>query len=162
MGLQNKNRQNAGFCFRIKFTTLLFKSKSDNNQAQIDLLKEEKCTQWAKAVESRKVDFEQMEKNSHFFSSWVMEENGKDFHYSIMFLLHWKPDMHHYNILAHELIHGISFIMAKKMDVLKENEAFAHQHSYLFNAVAKKLNEWYSRRNDSPVGITQKRKKQGV
>lgn len=127
-------------------------------QEIIDLMKADKCIGWAKAVEARKDEFEEMCKGSHFFSSWVMEENGKDFHYSIMFLLHWKPDVEHYKILAHELIHGISFIMARKMNVLKENEAFAHQHSFLFESVVIKLNEWYSRRNNIPVGKTPKRK----
>lgn len=117
-------------------------------QEIIDLMKKDKCLQWARAVESRKDDFEQMGKNSHFFSSWTMVENGKDYHYSVMFLLHWKPDMSHYKVLAHELVHGISFIMNNKMDVMKENEAFAYQHTYLFDRIATKLNEWYSRRNE--------------
>lgn len=60
--------------------------------------------------------------------------------YSILWLKTWLNDLEHYKILAHELVHAIQFLMKDYLDPLKEYEAVAYQHSYLFEQIAKKLN----------------------
>lgn len=115
----------------------------ESRQELVDLMIKDKCLEWAEAIRVRE-DFDDM-KTSNFFSKWEY----KDCHYSILWLLDWKRDMKHYSILAHELVHAVSFMLGKRMDIEKENEAVAYQHTYLFRKIATQLDGWVSRKKTS-------------
>lgn len=100
---------------------------------------DDKCPQWSRAISARLTDLNDLSKNNHF-TKWTMSENGNEITYSVLWLKDWKKDQEHYKILAHELIHAISFHLGPCIDLIKENELFAYQHTYLFNAISNKLN----------------------
>lgn len=82
--------------------------------------------------------------DANHFSVWFVEDkDGKEKSFSILWLLDWKPDLEHYKILAHELVHAVQFKMPDFLDVTKEYEACAYTHSYLFENIAKELNSVY-------------------
>lgn len=101
----------------------------------LDFLKKKKHTEWFTALEQKE------EFKSFHFSRWTMEnvKTGEEKSYSLLWLPHWKKDLEHYKILAHELVHAVMFVMPKFLDVHEEKEAIAYQHSYLFENIAKKL-----------------------
>jgi len=88
--------------------------------------------EWITALENKPEEFE----HNHF-SKW--KHNKKS--YSLLWLKSWKPNQYHYKILAHELVHAISFYMPDFLNPQDENEAFAYQHSYLFENIADNLNK---------------------
>lgn len=94
-------------------------------------LKEMKYKDWLSAIEGKE------EFNSCHFSKW--NKDGKT--WSMLWMKDWKQDLEHYKILAHELLHAVHFCMPDFLDVLKEKEAVAYQHSYLFESIAKELNK---------------------
>jgi len=102
-----------------------------------DFLKKKKYNGWLTAMNLKSDEF----KTNHF-SRWHIEEveTGRSTSYSILWLKDWKPDLEHYKILAHELLHAVQFCMPDFLDVEKEYEAVAYQHSYLFEKAAKELN----------------------
>ncbi len=113
------------------------KKKSVNNKAY---------REWYNALKVKEGETS----DCNHFSRWTVEElkNGRvidTIHYSLLWLKDWKEDLRHYKILAHELVHAISFCMKDFLNPMKENEAFAYQHSYLFEKIATKLNELYGK-----------------
>lgn len=103
----------------------------------INSLKKKRHFDWVKAMREKKDEF-----NTPHFSKWYIKgDNEKDCAYTLLWLPSWKQDLEHYKILAHELVHGISYIMTDFLDPLQEHEAFAYQHSYLFENIAKQLNK---------------------
>lgn len=94
-------------------------------------LKEMKYKDWLSAL----VDKEEF--TECHFSKW--DKDGKT--WSILWMKDWKPDLEHYKILAHELVHAIHFCMSEFLDIREEKEAVAYQHSYLFENIAKELNK---------------------
>lgn len=104
------------------------------------LLKDKKITDWFDALEAKPEEFD-----SHHFSKWTVEDTktGKATTHSLLWLKHWKQDVEHYKILAHELLHAVHFCMPDFLDILEEKEAVAYQHSYLFENIAKELNKIY-------------------
>ena len=87
--------------------------------------------EWLEAMRNKPEEFD-----ADHFSVWTHEKRR----YSLLWLKSWKSDQYHYKVLAHELLHGVSFMMSDFMDCIKENEAFAYQHTYLFDEIANKLN----------------------
>lgn len=96
--------------------------------------------EWYRAVKA-KYEFDDggLDKSNHF-SKWTIEERGKDVIYSILFLKTWNNTAYDKHILMHELIHACSFQLKDFLDPIKENEAFAYTHGYLFEHIVEKLN----------------------
>lgn len=69
--------------------------------------------------------------------------DGEDKEFSVLWMKEWKEDSEHYSILAHELIHAVSFVLGDSADLIRENELFAYQHTYLFNRIAEQFNKTY-------------------
>jgi len=95
-------------------------------------LKKLGCLKWLAALEDKKEEFVECH-----FSRW--ESGGKT--WTLLWLKDWKPDLEHYKILAHELVHAVHFCMVDFLDILEEKEAVAYQHSYLFESIASELNK---------------------
>lgn len=118
----------------------------------IEIMKADKCIQWARAIEARHPeDLKDLAATNHF-TRWTMDQDGKEITYSILWLLDWKRDVDHYKILAHELIHAVSFMLGRNIDLIKENELFGYQHTFLFKQIADKLNECYYRKKKRNIG----------
>lgn len=99
-------------------------------------LKRKKYYEWLKAMELKGDEFD-----SCHFSTWTIEnvKTKLQVKYSILWLIDWKNDLRHYEILSHELVHAIQHYMEDFLDPKKEHEAVAYQHSYLFKNIANKL-----------------------
>lgn len=117
--------------------TLVVVGYSDMNEV-LKTLRKKKEKEWSLAVELKEKSAP-FPKGSHFFSSFKIEKGEKPVNFSVLFLKDWKNDIEHYKILAHELVHGISFLMPDFLDPMEENEAFAYQHSFLFEQIANRL-----------------------
>ncbi len=102
-----------------------------------EFLKKKKYTEWLKAMECKPEEF-----NTNHFSKWAVQHTKKEqeITYQLLWLKDWKPDLEHYKILAHELLHAVQFCMKDFLDPNTEIEAIAYQHSYLFEHIAKELN----------------------
>lgn len=110
-------------------TTLVACGFKDYKELVKFMSKKHDC-EWIEAVKNKPDEFD-----SNHFSKW----NHKDKQYSLLWLKSWKLNQFHFKILAHELVHAISFIMPDFLDPSRENEAFAYQHSYLFENIANNL-----------------------
>lgn len=104
------------------------------------LLKKKKIMEWHDALDVKSEEF----KAHHFLKWYVIDQRtNKEVSYSLLWLKDWKQDVEHYKVLAHELVHAMQFNMPEFLDVTKEYEAVAYQHSYLFENIAKELNKIY-------------------
>lgn len=119
---------------------------SINNKTYKELLesfegkgKDKVDKEWLVAIKDRikMWDTEQLQKNPHF-TKWTSDDD-EDTYYSILFLPEWKWSEHDYTILAHELIHAVSFLLGRNMDLITENEAMAYQHTFLMRAILQRL-----------------------
>ena len=99
-------------------------------------LKKKKYTEWLRAMELKPEEI----KNCHF-SKWYIGnvKTKKEVQYQLLWLKDWKPDVEHYKILSHELVHAVLFCMPDILDVDIETEAVAYEHSYLFENIIKQL-----------------------
>lgn len=103
-----------------------------------DMLDKKADKDWHEAIKYRFELTDEMEKleKSHHFTIWTWPDGKR---YSTLFLPEWRWTAHDYTILAHELIHAVSFTMWGMMDLIKENEAMAYQHTYLMEAILQRL-----------------------
>ena len=101
------------------------------NYAEIkEHLKKRKHWDWYNAMHHKPDEFD-----SHHFSKWKY----KNRRFSLLFLKDYKPKFDYYNILSHELVHAVMFMMSDYLEVEEESEAVAYQHTYLMREIVKKL-----------------------
>lgn len=105
-----------------------------NYQELINDCRRQKCEEWVKALEDRKAELDDLA-TTHHFTTWKF----KGITYSVLWLMEWRKTPVAYSVLAHELIHAVSFVLGSRLDIRKENEAFAYQHQFLFKEIIKKL-----------------------
>lgn len=130
------------------FGTTMVVCGFDDYDDVLKYLKKNKYSDWYNALKWKKEDDGKKLDKSFHFSHWDMisfkkGKEEKPIHYSVLYLLHWKSDLEHYKILAHELFHAMQFCMPVFLDVNKEYEAVAYEHSYLFQGIADELNKIY-------------------
>jgi hypothetical protein len=135
--------QNWGTFFGVTMVCCGFENYND----VLKYLKKNKYNDWHRALDAkRKGDIKELNKLNHF-SNWVIEEHKKGkitpINYSMLYLIDWKQDLKHYKILAHELVHAVQFCMKDFLDMDKETEAVAYQHSFLFEEIGNELNKIY-------------------
>lgn len=118
--------QDWGIFFGYTMVTVGFNDYEDIKK----FLKKKKYNEWLDALNIKLDEFD-----THHASVW--ENNGK--HYSLLFLVDYKDDFEYHKILAHEILHLISFRMTDFLDPLKENEAFTYTHSYLMQNIRDKI-----------------------
>lgn len=109
----------------------------------IEIMRKDECYEWAVAIGAHKDHMNQLKCN--YFTQWEYKSKT----YSVLNLLHWKKDLEHYSVLAHELIHAVTIVLRDRLDLLKENEAFAYQFQFLFKTIAQQLNDWHDHKKVS-------------
>lgn len=105
-----------------------------NYQELINDCEKQRCHEWVRALRARKEELDDLS-DSHHFTHWEFKEKN----YNVLWLKSWKRDVYHYKTLGHELIHCISFVMKYRMDLIKENEAFAYLFGFLFQEIVQYL-----------------------
>lgn len=95
-------------------------------------LKKQKQVDWLAAFKNSKYLFDQ--NNCGYVYKTQVEVNGEMLTY--FFLIMKKrfdfSDYYH-SILAHEVIHLVTFNLKDHLDIVQENEAFAYTHTHIMN-----------------------------
>ena len=119
--------------------TTLVSINNKTSKEMIELLnpedKQDKV--WIKELKDRYEYDEDIDKHPHF-TKWKWQSKLT---YSVLFIKEWRHTDFCHIMLAHELLHAVSFVMSDMMDIVKENEALAYQHSYLMESVLKRLSK---------------------
>lgn len=122
----------------------------ENYKELIKELRLQKEKGWADALH-----FKGDESENPHYSRWCVfkcthEEKGcnkceksKGIYYMLLWLPDWKKDVEHYSVLGHEIVHGCTFMLRDKLDMVKENEAFAYQFTYLFDSITSRLAKYF-------------------
>jgi len=102
-------------------------------------LKKKKYTEWERALRLKPEEFD-----SPHCSKWELEKNldgklEKCVTYYLLWLPNWKEDTGHLTVLAHELVHCVSFHLKDFLNPIEENEAMAYQHTYLMQKIVSQL-----------------------
>lgn len=103
----------------------------------IEFLKKKKYTEWHRAMKLKPEEF----KNPHC-SKWELEKwtpENPCITYFLLWLPDCKEDAEHLTVLAHELVHCVSYHLKDFIDPIKENEAMAYQHTFLMKNIIKQL-----------------------
>lgn len=94
---------------------------------------------WIKALIAAKDDephHTEEKATTYHYIKWEYDKHS----FQMIFLMDWKKDFEHINILAHEIVHAASIYLSELLNPGRENEALAYQHTFLMRELYPRLN----------------------